>query len=340
MAFPKFLERWVPTGHCNEDIPFDWTSFFTRIAMRIGAMLYGRDPQSAWSKAIYALDLQRSIEFIEQGILSGRPFMAGKIGTGDMESIQHYMDIHSPGSKFAKWCRFLAGKCGPFWWDNWMRAGICVCAGVFPSDDESIEEFCRIFMGYCDGFDAIATWVPGEKRVFDALCPNSTVIQIGALCPLSPTHTWYGALKDKKVLVVHLYEKTIRLQYEKHVEFHKGQGMLPEFKLVQYKPVNSIGGKNDQFPKWKDALDYMIADIEKIDFDVALLGCGVYGVPLSAHIKRMGRQAIYTGGATQAIFGIKGRRWDHLGIYNEHWIRPLPEDIPDNMMMIEGGTFL
>lgn len=84
----------------------------------------------------------------------------------------------------------------------------------------------------------------------------------------------------------------------------------------------------------------MIDDISKIDFDVALLGCGLYGIPLSAHIKRMGCQAIYTGGATQIIFGIKGRRWDNLGIYNDNWVRAMPEDIPERMQSIEGGCFI
>lgn len=77
-----------------------------------------------------------------------------------------------------------------------------------------------------------------------------------------------------------------------------------------------------------------------LDFDVALLGCGVYGVPLSAYIKRMGKIAIYTGGGTQAIFGIKGKRWDNLGIYNEHWVRPFPEDIPETLPIIEDGAFV
>lgn len=84
----------------------------------------------------------------------------------------------------------------------------------------------------------------------------------------------------------------------------------------------------------------MIADIEKIDFDVAILGCGVYGVPLSAHIKRMGRQAVYTGGATQIMFGIKGKRWADYGIYNENWVKVFEEDIPLNIDKIEDCGFL
>lgn len=40
------------------------------------------------------------------------------------------------------------------------------------------------------------------------------------------------------------------------------------------------------FSTWFDALDYMCGECEKIDFDIALLGCGAYGYPLAAHIKK------------------------------------------------------
>lgn len=337
--YPRFFLTHFPSGHCNEELPMDWKSFITRIIMKVAKKVYCRRKAGAWASVGNALPYDDSVNFIEQALRSGKPFMVGKIGTGDMETLQRYIDIKSSGGVLAKCGRLLAGKSGPFWFDNWIRAGICVCAGVFPPTDESIEEFCRIFMSYCDGFDAIPKYTEGDKRVYDILCPKAKVIDLRALAPETP-HTWYGALAGKKVLVVHPYMKTIKAQYEKNVEFHKGQGPLPRFELIQYKPVNSIGGKCAQFSRWKDALDYMIADIEKMEFDVALLGCGVYGVPLSTHIKRMGRQAIYTGGATQIIFGIKGKRWDRLGIYNEHWVRPFPEDIPENMGLIEGGTFL
>lgn len=337
MKMPFFLSRWVPCGHCNDELPMDWQSFFTRLLMRT----YGGVGRAAWSRCPKCLDMDASIDFIEAALRSGKPFMAGKIGTGDMETLQRWFAIHSRGSLFRKWLALLAGRQFPFWYDNWIRAGITVCAGVFPNTDESIEEFCRVFTEYCRDFDAIPSWLHGEQRIYNLLCPEAKIIKLESLVPVARSRSWYGALAGRRVLIVHPYAKTIRMQYEKNIEFHRGQGPLPRFgELILYRPVNSIGGKCSRFAKWKDALDSMIADIEKIDFDVALLGCGVYGVPLSAHIKRMGRQAVYTGGATQTIFGIKGRRWDNLGIYNEHWIRPLPDDIPENMEKIEGGTFL
>ena len=47
-------------------------------------------------------------------------------------------------------------------------------------------------------------------------------------------------------------------------------------------------------------------------FDVAIIGCGAYGMPLAAMLKQAGKQAIHLGGATQLLFGIKGKRWEEI----------------------------
>lgn len=47
----------------------------------------------------------------------------------------------------------------------------------------------------------------------------------------------------------------------------------------------------------------------KLDFDITLIGCGTYGLPLAARIKRMNKVAIHTAGWTQMLFGIYGERW-------------------------------
>jgi phytoene dehydrogenase-like protein len=87
----------------------------------------------------------------------------------------------------------------------------------------------------------------------------------------------------------------------------------------------------------------MCAQINALDFDVAIIGAGAYGLPLAAHIKRLGKKAIQLGGATQILFGIRGRRWDRMpffqGLYNEHWVRPLPEETPLNFQSVEDGCY-
>ena len=64
---------------------------------------------------------------------------------------------------------------------------------------------------------------------------------------------------------------------------------------------------------------------------------------LAAHARDTGHVAIQMSGATQLLFGIKGRRWDtHPQIsklYNPVWVRPAPAEQPANKQAVEGGSY-
>ena len=114
--------------------------------------------------------------------------------------------------------------------------------------------------------------------------------------------------------------------------------------LKFYKAVQSIGGNGAEgFESWLEAYNYMLNDIAKIDFEIAILGCGAYGLPLAAAIKKMGRQAIHMGGATQLLFGINGKRWDKdpqvSELRNEYWINPSIQEKPPKADGVENGCY-
>ena len=73
-------------------------------------------------------------------------------------------------------------------------------------------------------------------------------------------------------------------------------------------------------------------EISNKKFDIALIGCGAYGLPLAGHVKRLGKIGIHMGGCLQLLFGIKGKRWDNNPsvnkFYNDNWVRPSNNDIP------------
>ena len=79
-------------------------------------------------------------------------------------------------------------------------------------------------------------------------------------------------------------------------------------------------------------------------FDVALMGCGGYGLPLAAYIRgNLSRSAIYEGGGTQLMFGIWGSRWvgrpDVKAIANEFWVHPSKSEVPSNAKELEGAAY-
>ena len=162
-------------------------------------------------------------------------------------------------------------------------------------------------------------------------------------------------MKEKKVLVIHPFSETIKRQYDsKRTLLFKNPKVLPEFDLITIKAVQSIGGKSD-FITWFDALQYMKDEIDKHEYDIALIGCGAYGFPLAAHVKRSGKKAVHLGGALQLLFGIKGKRWMnpeygmkslpfitrnyYNNLMNEYWVFPSDTERISNAQNVEGACY-
>ena len=126
-----------------------------------------------------------------------------------------------------------------------------------------------------------------------------------------------------------------------------GTSILPEFDLRTLTAVQTIAGeRDDRFETWFDALEWMEEEALNIDFDVAIIGCGAYGLPLSARLKEAGKQTIHLGGAVQILFGIKGKRWveeDRFQYvrdwFNDSWVFPQEKDIPRRAKEVEGGIY-
>ena len=88
--------------------------------------------------------------------------------------------------------------------------------------------------------------------------------------------------------------------------------------------------------------------MDKVDYDVALIGCGAYGFCLAAHAKRSGKKAVHLGGVLQLLFGIKGNRWedknyhpvfDYNTLFNSFWVKPGDDYRPDNAEQFEGACY-
>ena len=86
-------------------------------------------------------------------------------------------------------------------------------------------------------------------------------------------------------------------------------------------------------------------DLEETN-NIALLGCGGYGLPLCNFIKmELGKSAIYIGGGLQLLFGVKGKRWENHPVIgkiikdNGQFISPSGDEILHNNNRVEGGCY-
>ncbi len=204
-------------------------------------------------------------------------------------------------------------------------------SGFFPSNEKTIRKFSELFLEDMKLLDVLGCWRI-EELFLRKHFPLAQLIELSTLEPYLQKDPWSEVLENKKVLVIHPFNATIERQYfnNRKVLF-KDQRVLPNFKTFEtIKAVQTRGGNRTAFIDWFAALDYMKAEIDKKDFDIAIIGCGAYGFPLAAHVKRMGKKAIHLGGATQMLFGIKGKRWmeddNFKDIINAYFVLPDDED--------------
>lgn len=190
--------------------------------------------------------------------------------------------------------------------------------------------------------DVLGSWLAGESLVAAHL-RNATRVRLRDLEPYVHADPWSEVLAGKVVLVVHPFAESITRQYGRRSGLFADPRVLPDFELKTLKAVQSIAGGSTGFATWFDAYQSMRDEIAGTSFDIAILGCGAYGLPLAAEVKRLGKKAVQLGGACQILFGIKGKRWDDheliSRLYNDHWVRPLASERPENYLSIEGGCY-
>lgn len=255
--------------------------------------------------------------------------MISRFGSTELSTIVNYLSLQT--SKVATW-------------DLQVKTDMQVASGFFPITPQSLENFSKIYLDSIRKIDVLGVWYrPYEDLIIKNYCPNALLTDIAALEPYYHREPWSRILTEKNILVIHPFEKTIIKQYSKRKNIFKNRNVLPDFKLITLRSVQSLAYNEVEFADWFSALNYMKDQISKIDFDIAIIGCGAYGLPLAAYIKEIGKIGIHLGGATQVLFGIKGKRWDNFPkvskLYNEYWSRPLTEETPEKASSVEQGCY-
>jgi hypothetical protein len=267
-------------------------------------------------------------KFIRNEIENNHPSMIARFGSVEIKGVLY--------PKMPWLIRKLTG--------NHIFSSMKNNAGFFSISDYEINKFSELMIRDMTLLDILGSWRIEEKFLIKNF-QSAKRVELKSLEPYLSKNPWTETLEGLKILVVHPFSTTIEHQYNEKREFlFSDKRILPKFKSLEtVKAVQTIAGNQNNFENWFQALDYMKDSIDSKDYDVAILGCGAYGFPLAAHIKRTGKKAIHLGGATQILFGIKGKRWDNHPIissfYNDYWVRPKAEDIPLNSIKVEDGCY-
>ena len=296
-----------------------------------GLLPYANSVEHYAGRPVYSADEINQILYDK--IMSGKPFMAARFGSTELLNMRAY-DFP------------VSGKYSLDFHFNHL----CEWSGFFPRDYSLLGEFVRVMKKSAAEVDVLAIWYHAfEDYYMNRLMKKD--VDCTYLLNFEPWSSekvhWSAALKGKKVLVIHPFAETIRAQYEKREAIFPDTDILPEFELHTLKAVQTLAGnKDERFPTWFEALNWMVEEAMKIDFDIAIIGCGAYGMPLAAKIKKAGKQAIHLAGATQLLFGIKGKRWDTDPAfeyvrkrYNDAWVYPGDHDRIKNGNQVENACY-
>ncbi|MGI6644642.1 MAG: hypothetical protein ACOX28_02700 [Bacilli bacterium] len=273
------------------------------------------------------ITFEYSVSKIKEAIKSDEPFAAIRFGGTELSAINGYEKRKYHFKKdYSKGVYYSMKNNG----------------GFFPTTKENLDNYGEFMLSILKDVDYLGiTGLHMENYFYKHYASQAKPIQNWALDPL--LGGWSHLLEGKKVLVISPFEEEILSQYEKReLLFPKESNILPKCELKTIKAVQTIGKEEDKrFDNWFKALDYMKMEILKVDFDIALVGAGAYGSPLCLFIKSLNKQAIQSGGATQLLFGIIGKRWENRNYVskhiNEHWIRP--QNKPLGAEEVEDGCY-
>jgi len=285
------------------------------------------------------LEGQAAGDAIATLIADGKPAMIGRFGVGELNATLRYatMKYH----RF-NWLKYITAGGEAGWWTKDFFDGMPVYNGFFPATEKNISLFAEMMLQDMQQLDILGSWQTGE-RVFASELKHVTKITLDGLEPYFHERPYTQHFEGKKILVIHPFQESIINQYNRRALLFKNQGMLPDFDLKTIKAVQSLAGGNGGFNNWFDALEYMKAQMDVIDFDVAVIGCGAYGFPLAAYAKRLGKIGLHMGGATQLMFGIKGKRWEERpefqSLFNEYWIKPTVAEKPSKAELVEDACY-
>ena len=273
-------------------------------------------------------------DLIKNALLKEEPCMIARLGFAELHAALNYIDRNNY-KKVSDILKYVLGKKAFLYWSSQL-------GGYFPEDIRKVENYIQLLIDDMQFVDILGSWMR-EELFFQKELLRATKVRLPDLEPYYHKNPWSIVLKNKKVLIIHPFEESIKSQYAKRDFLFINKNILPNFELLTIN-TNYTSWKNKSIhTDWFEVYEPIKEKINRIDFDIAIIGCGPYGFNLAAHIKRIGKKAVHLGGATQLLFGIKGRRWETHPVisklFNEYWVYPQASEVPLNYKSMDNGCY-
>ena len=285
------------------------------------------------------MDLRESNDYMLKLLEKGAPFIVSRLGIGSETFLTHeYLETGNISQRFL-------GDTEP---------SVSVNAGIYASDIEKFKEFARKYAEAIQHSTALACFADNPITKFQDYFMVKYSVRSASHKVLEPFYCcmedivpWTLSLKGKRVLIVNPFVESMKKQLASKFQIFKDKKIFDDAQeFVFYKSYQTTAG-NHIHKDWTETFALMCKDIADLDFDIALLGCGGYGLPLCDFIKtKLGRSAVYVGGGLQLLFGVMGKRWESTPVWKKiiaenepKFIRPSGDEICPNKNRIERGCY-
>lgn len=266
-----------------------------------------------------------NVEIIES-ILNKNPKSFGKIGSVESSYINHYLE----GYDF----EFISKK-----YDDLLYTS----AGIYIQDEADFQNWSEMYINAIKNTNFLLQWSSADKKLLSKIKRKDNISK--SFIGLEPftlgKNGWHYFLKDKKVLCISPFSKSIQANI-KNYSFIWNNAHIGKVYTIQASYPEILEGKNPT--NWEIKLDKVIDQINKVDFDVATIGYGGFSLIIGDYIRNLGKTSIHLGGSNQILYGIKGKRWDkNFEAYSwyggNYWIRLSKNEVPKFNKMLEGGAY-
>lgn len=283
------------------------------------------------------MNLQESNQFMIEHIQSNAPFLISRLGIGPETSIT-YNFLNNVDS------------------DAQSIYTLHNNGGIYCNSMEQLREYSAKYAECLNHSTALAEWRTENTllskyeqyfiRTYGLKCLTYQILE-PFYCIEEKIKPWSHFLLGKKVLVVHPFVESMQQQLRSGFQMYKNHRLFSEGQeFVFYKSYNT-SGMTRLHSSWMETFELMCADISKLDFDIALLGCGGYGLPLCDFLyTKMNKSAIYIGGGLQLLFGVMGNRWMNEPMWKRiiaengsKFIRPNANEQIQNQHTIERACY-
>lgn len=273
---------------------------------------------------------------------SNKPFLIGRNGSTELELLSYFIK-NGANTQFPQ---ILMNRLETY-------------SGIFPATQESVTHWVLRYVDSLKECDAIAEgWYEPlkieEKALLDAILPKRESLFLRNLEPyyFDEPVRWSKFLENKNVGIINSFAKTCAEQtyLSKAIWGDKSESLLPS--TTNWIPIQTFFPhkiseeyEETSWPlyvnSWEQAIDYVLQSFKENPFDVAIVGCGALGMIIGAELKKKGVQVILMGGATQILFGVRGRRWETHSViskfFNDAWVYPMNK--PANANLIENACY-